>query len=428
MSIAVVRGRGRLVLAALVVVLLAVVGTLVAQASRASGAVAACAVTWTNNTWPGGFTADVRLTTGAPLTSWTVTWTWPGSQQVTGAWNATVTSEGNRVTARNAAWNGNVPSGGTTSFGLQGSWSGANTAPTDFAVNGVPCDGRPTTPPSPTVTPTPTVEPTPTVTPTPTVEPTPTPTPTVEPTPSPTPTPTPTVEPTPTPTPIGCGNAVFCDGLESQTSTTPSGSWSVVTPDCSGQGRIEVDTSVAHSGSRSLKVVGAAGYCNHVFAKAAADLSGLSQVWLRYWVRHTTALPTSHTTFLAMRDAGDGNRDLRMGGQNGALQWNRASDDATLPEQSPNGVALSRPLPTSSWHCVEVQVDRAGRLATWLDGTAVTGLTADGTPTHDVDGQWYRTAWAPRPTDLRLGWESYGEGADTLWFDDVAVAGSRLGC
>jgi hypothetical protein len=31
-------------------------------------------------------------------------------------------------------------------------------------------------------------------------------------------------------------------------------------------------------------------------------------------------------------------------------------------------------------------------------------------------------------TDLRLGWESYGEGADTLWYDDVAVGGARNGC
>ena len=26
---------------------------------------------------------------------------------------------------------------------------------------------------------------------------------------------------------------------------------------------------------------------------------------------------------MAMADAADGNKDLRMGGQNGALQWNR---------------------------------------------------------------------------------------------------------
>ncbi|WP_420704772.1 hypothetical protein [Kutzneria chonburiensis] len=30
--------------------------------------------------------------------------------------------------------------------------------------------------------------------------------------------------------------------------------------------------------------------------------------------------------------------------------------------------------------------------------------------------------------DLRFGWESYAGGDDTLWFDDVAVATTRIGC
>jgi hypothetical protein len=30
--------------------------------------------------------------------------------------------------------------------------------------------------------------------------------------------------------------------------------------------------------------------------------------------------------------------------------------------------------------------------------------------------------------DLRLGWESYGGDADTLWFDDVALGTGRIGC
>ena len=183
-------------------------------------------------------------------------------------------------------------------------------------------------------------------------------------------------------------------------------------PDCSGTGTASIDSTVAHSGTRSLKITGAAGYCNHVFAQAAADLSQLSPTYyVRFYVRHTTALPTSHTTFLAMNDANDGNRDLRMGGQNGRLQWNRSSDDATLPEQSPAGVALSASLPASYWACVEIEVDRTGRMLTRVDGYAIRGLIVDGTPTHDIDGQWLAKAWSPRLTDLRLGWESYGEGA-----------------
>jgi hypothetical protein len=111
------------------------------------------------------------------------------------------------------------------------------------------------------------------------------------------------------------------------------------------------------------------------------------------------------------------------------MQFNRASDDATLPEQSPAGVAQSAPLPTGTWNCVQFKVSGAdGTIATWLNGTAVPGLTEDGVPTHDIDSQWLNRTWRPKLTDLRLGWESYGEGADTLWYDDVAVGTQQLSC
>jgi hypothetical protein len=258
----------------------------------ATAATPVCGVVYTLNSWSNGFTADVKVTNqGAAVSSWTLGWTFNGNQQVTNAWNATVTQSGASVTAA-------------------------------------------------------------------------------------------------------------------------------------------IDHTTAHSGSTSLRVDGAAGYCNHVFVRNSEILGTTSNVWyVRYWVKHTTALPTSHTTAVAMQDANDGNKDLRFGGQNGAMQFNRASDDATLPEQSPAGVAQSAPLPTGTWNCVEFKVSGAdGTIQTWLNDNAVAGLTEDGVPTHDIDGQWLNRTWRPKLTDLRLGWESYGEGADTLWYDDVAVGSQRVGC
>jgi hypothetical protein len=131
---------------------------------------------------------------------------------------------------------------------------------------------------------------------------------------------------------------------------------------------------------------------------------------------------------IAMQDQNDAGTDLRLGGQNGALQWNRESDDATLPAQSPAGVALSDPLPVAAWTCVEFQI-QGGNLATWVDGALVEGLVVDGTATHDVDAQWLsKPGWNPDLADLRLGWESYGNDADTLWYDDVAFGPERIGC
>jgi hypothetical protein len=221
--------------------------------------------------------------------------------------------------------------------------------------------------------------------------------------------------------------------FEDQTGTEPSGDWSFEAADCSGEGTVAIDNEVAHSGTRSLRVDGAAGYCNHAFASLNMEdtYPEGNIVYFRFWVRHTTPLPAQHVTFLAMEDGNSaGGTDLRMGGQNEALQWNRESDDATLPAQSPAGVALSAPLPVDEWQCVEFSIDTGfGDVQTWLNREPVEGLVADGTPTPDVDQQWLAGGTEqPLPLDLRLGWESYGEGADTLWFDDVAYGARRLSC
>ncbi|MEU5553256.1 cellulose binding domain-containing protein [Micromonospora sp. NPDC047793] len=128
----------------------------------ASAAAAGCRVDYrVTNQWSGGFGADVTVTNlGDPLTGWTVTWTWPAGQQVSQAWNATVSQSGTQVTARNVDYNATLGTNASTAFGFNGSWSGTNPAPTVFAVNGTTCTGttRPTTT-LPPVTPTPTTPP-----------------------------------------------------------------------------------------------------------------------------------------------------------------------------------------------------------------------------------------------------------------------------
>ncbi|MEU8300956.1 cellulose binding domain-containing protein [Micromonospora sp. NPDC048909] len=102
---------------------------------------AGCAVTYTPNSWNNGFTADVRITnTGSgAVNGWTLTYQLPAGQQVTSAWNATVSQSGSTVTARNLSWNGAIAPGGSASFGHQGTLSGAYSSPTSFALNGAAC-------------------------------------------------------------------------------------------------------------------------------------------------------------------------------------------------------------------------------------------------------------------------------------------------
>ncbi|WP_433316384.1 GH12 family glycosyl hydrolase domain-containing protein [Micromonospora sp. CA-269861] len=102
---------------------------------------ASCAVKYTANSWNNGFTADVQITnTGSSaINGWTLTYSLPSGQQVTSAWNATVSQSGSTVTARNVGHNGSVAPGGTASFGYQGSLSGSYSSPSSFSLNGATC-------------------------------------------------------------------------------------------------------------------------------------------------------------------------------------------------------------------------------------------------------------------------------------------------
>lgn len=346
----------------------------------------ACVVDYHVDQWNNGFVGRVTVTNNAaPVDGWTLTWTFPGDQRVISGWSADVTQAGKTVTVRNQAFNRGIATGASVQFGFQATYQGSNDAPVDFTLNGVRCNDTspPSTPPS-----------------------------------------TPPTTPQP---PVGCPSGAFCDGFESQTGSVPTGDWSLMFPNCQGTGTATVDSSVSHSGGKSVRINGRAGYCNHVFLATTRGMTG-SGLYVRFYVRHTTALPESHVTFAAMKDTADGGKDLRMGGQNRALQWNRESDDATLPEQSPAGVAQSVPLAVNQWSCVEFGVT-GSELRTWLNGNEVPGLRADGVPTPDVDAQWLRRAgWRPSLANFRLGWESYGNGDDTLWFDDIVMAPSRIGC
>ena len=94
--------------------------------------------------WQTGFVTEVTVvnTAGAALNGWQLTWSFAGNQQITNLWNGALSQTGQSVSVNNASFNGNLPSGGSASFGFQASYSGANAAPNNFALNGVPCVRR----------------------------------------------------------------------------------------------------------------------------------------------------------------------------------------------------------------------------------------------------------------------------------------------
>ncbi|KAB8145972.1 xyloglucanase [Chloroflexia bacterium SDU3-3] len=107
---------------------------------------ASCQVTYTvASQWGSGFIADVvvKNTGSTAISSWSLSWAFPGDQQVSNSWNAVSSQTGAGVVMTNAGWNSTIAAGGTATFGFQASYSGTNTAPASFTLNGTACTVAP---------------------------------------------------------------------------------------------------------------------------------------------------------------------------------------------------------------------------------------------------------------------------------------------
>jgi hypothetical protein len=95
------------------------------------------------NDWENGATVNMTITNNGAtdIDGWTLTWTFPGNQRITGLWNGSYTQAGAAVTVKNLSYNSTIPArGGVVSLGLNLSYTGSNAKPTNMAVNGAPAN------------------------------------------------------------------------------------------------------------------------------------------------------------------------------------------------------------------------------------------------------------------------------------------------
>ena len=117
-------------------------GTLAAPAG-AGAATSACTVAYTVvNSWPGGFQAGITITNnGAPIPSWTLAFTFPNAQQVSGGWNGIFNQNGQYVAVTSESWNGALGTGASATVGFTGTVGATDAVPSYFTVNGYACNG-----------------------------------------------------------------------------------------------------------------------------------------------------------------------------------------------------------------------------------------------------------------------------------------------
>ncbi|MGD0678080.1 MAG: hydrolase [Polyangiaceae bacterium] len=246
--------------------------------------------------------------------------------------------------------------------------------------------------------------------------------------------------------PAWCAGLTVCDDFESTTVGQPPSSalWRVTAPECAPQrGTATVDDTEAHSGHHSVKIVndfesGSPTYCDHVFFTnySAFAMAAPGQIYARFFMFLGEPFGMTHVTFATMTDENDNGNQLRLGFDSNVFAWNRESDDAFLPElddgSSQVDVQESIAPPSPGWFCVEFHIDElAGTLDAWVDGSEVPGLVETGTPVTNISAEWLgqgQNAWKPQVIDLGFGWETYFGQSMVLWFDDVAIASTRIGC
>ncbi|KAK8101068.1 hypothetical protein PG999_011442 [Apiospora kogelbergensis] len=183
--------------------------------------------------------------------------------------------------------------------------------------------------------------------------------------------------------------------------------WPTYANDCNQGGKVTLDSSTAHSGKNSMRVDGAGGYCGHIFFGTKSVPSG--DIYVRTYLKASKALTDAHVSFITMPDSAQGNnKHLRIGGQSKILMYNRESDDATLPDLSPQGIAASKALPAGAWQCFEYHLGPDGTIETWLNNDTVAGLTSKPGVSNGNAAQWQRSSVKPKPTAIYFGWESYG--------------------
>lgn len=95
------------------------------------GGTGACTATPTvQSQWSTGYVVQpytVTNTGTSTMNGWTVTISLPAGHTLTGSWGATVTADGQTLTAKSLSWNGTLAPGASTTFGMQASRPSGNT-------------------------------------------------------------------------------------------------------------------------------------------------------------------------------------------------------------------------------------------------------------------------------------------------------------
>ncbi|WP_157596046.1 hypothetical protein [Plesiocystis pacifica] len=188
-----------------------------------------------------------------------------------------------------------------------------------------------------------------------------------------------------------------------------------------------VDGTKPHGGSQSLHVKAGSnpGMLTRPLPPGTTTIYVRAHVWLTGKLGQNPG--NNHETLIGIRGTpGQASDEVRFGEIKGVIGTNEVPSDDISPTQEQWGMGPE--ITAGEWHCIEVAFvadEGPHRVEAWSDGE----------PIHLVDdpSQWNNGVLGTdfldgKFTEFMLGWHSFSNFANEVWFDDVVVALERVGC
>lgn len=183
----------------------------------------------------------------------------------------------------------------------------------------------------------------------------------------------------------------------------------------------EVDSSVHFAGNSSLRVRKNSEPNASTMYKMLAVPTGGADFWVRFYLRSDVELgQEGHNAYAIASVSDDPNDATKVEfADDVGLSFN-ASDTVRWPEgygRLADGGTRPYSLPANEWHCIELHFDGAGRTQSlYVEGEEL--IVASEYPSSAISFGTFK-----------FGYLGYHNEADrAVWYDDVAVAPTRIGC
>jgi hypothetical protein len=183
----------------------------------------------------------------------------------------------------------------------------------------------------------------------------------------------------------------------------------------------EVDGTLAHSGKSSLRVKSGseAGISGAYRMLAVPAPSG--PFWVRFYIQQTEIDlgGADHNVFASAAVSDDPNAASIEFAEDVGIAFN-TSDSDRWPMgygRLTSGGTMPFTLPKGMWHCIEISFDAQGKhQQLFINGT------------QQIDATGYPASLSGTPKNFKFGFNQLHGPARKVWFDDVAVAPSRIQC